>query len=135
ETEIPTSAYGTVNQPVMEDGKELLNQNGVRIIGKYVDENSSWGKGILLYMENTNEQDLLIQCDDMLINGISIFPFFLYQVNKGREALDAIDIMDFDLQYNNITEIKDIGLTFSLMDPYNNNVINSFEVVELSVGE
>jgi hypothetical protein len=135
EAVIQTSAYGTVKQPEMEDGKELLNQDGVRIVGKYVDENSSWGTGVLLYIENTSHEDLLFQCDDMVINGVSIFPFFSCLVNKKREALEAIAIMDFDLSDNNITEVKEIRLAFSGIDPINYNIAYTFEPVEIIVGE
>jgi hypothetical protein len=135
EAVIPTSAYGTVEQPEMEEGKELLNQDGIRIVGKYIDENSSWGMGVLLYIENNSDKDLLFQCDDMVINSVSIFPFFSCQVNKKREALEAIAIMDFDLSDNNITEIKDIKLTFSGIDPINYDIVYAFEPVEISVGE
>jgi hypothetical protein len=119
----------------MADGKELINQSGVQIIGKYVDENSSWGKGVLLYIKNDTDRDLIFQCEYMLINDISIYPFFSCQVNKGREALEAIAFMDMDLSDNNIAEIKNIKLTFSGVDPATNTFIYAYAPVEITVGE
>ena len=98
EIELKTSAYGTVEQPVMDDGKELYNQDGIRIVGKYVDENSFWGAGVLLFIENNYGENITVQCDNMSINGFMVTPYFSCAVNNGRMALDDITIMSSDLE-------------------------------------
>ncbi len=117
EIQLPTSAYGTVEQAPMDDGKELLNQNGIRIVGRYVEENSFWGAGVLLYMENNSGQDVMIQCDNMSINGYMVTPYFSSTVNNGRMSMDEISILSTDLEDNGITSIETIELTFQVIDP------------------
>ena len=117
EIELKTSAYGTVEQPAMDDGKELINENGVRIVGKYVDENSFWGAGVLLYIENSSGKNIVVQCDNMSINGFMVTPYFSSTVNDGRMALDTITILSSDLENNGITSVDDIELTFQIIDP------------------
>lgn len=133
EVMLKTSAYGTVTQTSMDDGKELLNNNGIRIIGKYVDEGSFWGAGVLLYIENDSEEDIIIQCDDMSVNGFMVTPFFSCNVNQGRMALDTIDIMSSDLEDNNITEVKDLEVTFKIISPENYLTIYESEPIPFSV--
>ena len=43
-----------------DEGKELVNQDGLRIVGKYVDEDSFWGAGILLYLENNTGKTISV---------------------------------------------------------------------------
>ncbi|HHU49798.1 MAG TPA: hypothetical protein GXZ37_08770 [Clostridiales bacterium] len=117
EIELRTSAYGTVEQPAMDDGRELFNQDGIRIIGKYVDEDSFWGAGILLFIENNYGENIMIQCDNMSINGFMVTPFFSSTVHDGRMALDEITIMSGDLEDNNIERIEEIELVFNIIDP------------------
>lgn len=117
EIELKTSAYGTVEQPAMDDGKELVNENGVRIVGKYVDENSFWGAGVLLYIENSSGKNVVVQCDNMSINGFMVTPYFSSTVNDGRMALDTITILSSDLENSGITSVDDIELTFQIIDP------------------
>jgi hypothetical protein len=123
EITIKTSAYGKVDQPVMDSGTELLNKDGVRIVGKYVTEDSFWGAGVLLFIENTSDKDVLVQSDNMSINGYMVTPYFSCQVNKGRMALDTITILSSDLEENNISEVKDLELNFSIINPKNYDTI------------
>lgn len=117
EIELKTSAYGTVEQPVMDDGKELYNQDGIRIVGKYVDENIFWGAGVLLFIENNYGENITVQCDNMSINGFMVTPYFSCAVNNGRMALDDITIMSSDLEENDITSVDDIELVFKIFNP------------------
>lgn len=39
-------------------GMELYNENGVKIVGKTVDEGSFWGTAVLLYCENTSGKNV-----------------------------------------------------------------------------
>lgn len=117
EIQLKTSAYGTVEQPAMDDGKELFNQDGIRIIGRYVEEDSFWGAGVLLYIENNYGKNILVQCDNLSINGFMVMPVFSCGVNNGRMALDDITIMSSDLEENGIETVEDIELTFKIIDP------------------
>ncbi len=135
EISIKTSAYGTVEQPVMDSGKELLNTNGVRIVGKYVTEDSIWGAGVLLYIENTSDSDVIVQCDNMSINGFMVTPYFSSQVNKGRMALTPITILSSDLEENEIIEVKDLELSFHIINPKTFDTIYQSDPIPFSVGE
>lgn len=117
EIEIKTSAHGTVEQPAMDDGKELYNQDGVRIVGKYVTEESFWGAGVLLFIENNHGEDVIVQCDNMSINGFMVTPFFSCAVNNSRMALSDITIMSSDLEENDIEKVEDIELIFKIINP------------------
>lgn len=116
EIEIQTSAYGTVQQPAMDDGVELVNQDGIRIVGKYVDEERLMGASVLLFMENNTGRNILIQCDDMSVNGFMVTGFLYSAVNSGRMALDDITILSSDLEENGIESIEDIELIFQVID-------------------
>ncbi|NLJ40045.1 MAG: hypothetical protein GX352_00300 [Clostridiales bacterium] len=117
EIELKTSAYGTVEQPIMDDGRELVNQDGIRIVGKYVEEDSFWGAGVLLYIENNYGENIIVQSDNMSINGFMVTPLFSCTVNDGRMALDDITIMSSDLETNSIESVDDIELTFTIINP------------------
>ena len=123
EIQLKTSAFGTVEQPAKDDGKELYNQNGVRIVGKYVEEDSFWGAGVLLFMENTTDQDVIIQCDDMSINGFMVDPLFSSTVNDHRMALSEITVLSGDLEANGIQSVDEVELTFRIMKASNYHTI------------
>lgn len=113
---IETSAYDSYDTTPNDAGQELFNSNGVRIVGKYVDENSFWGAGVLLYIENTSGQNVVVQCDNMSINGFMVTPYFSAEVYDGKKAIADITIMSSDLEDNNITSVDDIELVFKIID-------------------
>lgn len=120
---IQTSEFDSMDSTPNDEGQEIYNENGIRIVGKYVDENSFWGAAVLLYIENNSGKNRIIQCDDMSINGFMITPFFSSTVYDGKKAIDEITLMSSDLEENGITSIEDIELKFNIMDEdFMNNV-------------
>lgn len=123
---IKTSNYDTMDTTPNDAGQELFNSNGVRIVGKYVDESSFWGAGVLLYIENNSGKNVIIQCDDMSINGFMVTPFFSSTVYDGKKAIDDITILSSDLEKNSITSVDEIELVFKVIDE------KSFSTIEQS---
>jgi len=117
EIEIRTSAYGTIPQPAMDDGKELFNQDGIRIVGRYIEDDTFWGTGVMLFIENNHGENIIVQSDNMSINGFMVTPYFSSTVNTGRKALSEITIMSNDLDKNNIDKIENIELNFKILNP------------------
>ena len=114
--EIQTSEYANIDTTPNDAGAELYNDNGIRIVGKTVDENSFWGTSILLYCENNSGKNVGISVDDMSINGFMMSPFFSTTVYDGKKAIDNVTIFSSDLESNGITEIEEVELKFHIYD-------------------
>lgn len=118
EVSVKTSAADAVQDvDLAKDGTELYNKDGVRIVGTYVDESSFWGAGIKLYLENNSDHDVVVQCDNMSVNGTMVTPYFSCRVNAGRRALSEITLMDTELEENEIDNIESAELNFVLCNP------------------
>lgn len=113
---IQTSAFASMDTTPNDAGQELYNEGGVRIVGKYVDENSFWGAAVLLYIENNSGRNVIIQCDDMSVNGFMTTPLFSSTVYDGKKAIDEITLLSSDLEENNITSVDEIELKFKIID-------------------
>jgi len=116
EIAIRTSAYGTVEQPALDEGKELFNQEGIRIVGRYFEEDSLLVAGIKLFIENYYGQDIIVQCEEMSVNGYMVIPYYSCLVNNGRMALSELTVTSSDLEDNNIEKIEEIELVFLILD-------------------
>lgn len=115
--EIHTSAFDSMSAPDNSEGVELYNADGIKIVGKTVDENSFWGSAILLYIENTSDKNVGIGVDDMSINGFMMTPYFSSVVYSGKKSMDDITILSSELEENEITSIDEITLAFRIYDP------------------
>lgn len=135
EISLSTSASGTYDQPIPNDGKELYNQNGIRIVGSYVEEDTFWGAGVVLFIENTSDTDMNITCDNMSINGFMVTPYFSALVNSGRMSISNITIMSSDLEANGIESVDDIELIFKGLDPESYQTIFETDAIAFSTAE
>ena len=111
-SKLETSGFANMDTTPNDEGQELYNANGVRIVGKTVDENSFWGTAILLYIENTSGQNVGINVDNMSINGYMMTPLFSTTVYDGKKSIDDITIMSSDLEANGITSVDQVELKF-----------------------
>ena len=109
---IETSAIDSIDTTANDEGTELYNDGGIRIIGKTVDENSSWGTAILLYIENQSGNNVGISVDDLSINGFMLTPYFSTTVYDGKKCIDDITIMSSELEENGIESIDEVELKF-----------------------
>lgn len=113
-SKLETSEFANMDTTPNDAGQELYNANGVRIVGKTVDENSFWGTAILLYIENTSGQNVGINVDNMSINGYMMTPLFSTTVYDGKKSIDDITIMSSDLEANGITSVDQVELKFHI---------------------
>lgn len=97
-------------------GTELYNQDGIRIVGKTVDENSFWGTAVLLYLENNSGKNVGISVDDMSVNGFMMSPFFSTTIYEGKKSIDDITVFSSDLEENGIKTIEEVELKFHIYD-------------------
>lgn len=130
---IQTSEYENLDTTAEIDGTELLNRDGVRIVGKYVDENSFWGAAVLLYIENNTGRNIGVSCDDMSINGFMVTPYFSSIVYDTKMSIDNITIMSSDLEENEIDKISDIELKFRVYDSDSYTTIFETDPINFSV--
>lgn len=113
---IQTSEYDNMDTTPDDAGTELYNADGIRIVGKTVDENSFWGTAILLYCENNAGRNVGISVDDMSINGFMMSPFFTTTVYDGKKSIDEITVFSNDLEENEIESIEEVELKFHIYD-------------------
>lgn len=113
---IQTSEFENMDTTPNDEGLELYNEGGIRIVGKTVDEDSFWGTAILLYCENNSGRNVGISVDNMSVNGFMMEPLFSTTVYNGKKDIDDITIMSSDLEENGIESIENVELSFHIYD-------------------
>ena len=130
---IQTSAYDEMDVTPEDAGQELYNQDGVRIVGKYVDENSIWGSAILLYMENNSGKNIIVSCDKLSVNGYMITSFLYSTINDGKMIIDDIALLSSDLEENGIESIEEVELVFDIIDAESYSTITSSDSISFTL--
>lgn len=124
---LKTSAYDSMDITPNDMGMELYNANGIKIVGKYVEEDTFWGSAVLLYIENTTNQNIVVSCEDMSINGFMVSPMFHSEVFSEKMAMSTITIFQSDLEENDINSVEDIEVKFHI---YNSDTYQTIAQTE-----
>ena len=129
---IKTSAFANMDTTPNDAGLELYNKDGIRIVGKAVDENSFWGTAILLYCENNSGRNISISVSDMSINGYMMNPLFSSTIYNGKKAIDDITVFSSKLKENGITKIENVELKFKIIDSDTYQTIANSDVIRFT---
>lgn len=129
---IQTSKYAEMDTVPYDAGMELYNQDGIRIVGKTVDEDSFWGMAILLYCENSSGKNVGISVEDMSINGFMMNPLFSTTVYDGKKSIDDITVFSSDLEENGIESMEEVELKFHIYDADSYSTIADTEPITFS---
>ena len=125
---ISTSAADKIDTENSLTGTTLYEQNGVKIVGLYTDENSFWGSAVVLYIENNTDKNIIVGCDDVAVNGFMITSLLSEDVNAGKKAIGDITLSSSSLEENGITSIGEIETSFSIMDENFHEIANSGKI-------
>lgn len=130
---IDTSIAGSYTQTYDDSGEVLVDQNGVRIVGKGLSsEGSFWGPGVILYIENNSEKDITVQVRDVSVNGFMVTSSMSEDIVAGKKAISAVQFFGTDLEENSITEIKDVELYFHIFNLSTWDTIFDSDVISIN---
>lgn len=101
----------TIEEQVIFDAEGLIIT-----ATEYVDD-SFWGEGIKLVLENTSEADVGIGCDALIVNDYMIYDLFSSKVAAGKKANETLYFSSSQLKAAGITNIGKVEVQFHLYDP------------------
>jgi hypothetical protein len=114
---IQTVGSESYTQQYDDSGVVAVDQDGVKIVVKGIMAGSLGdGKDVCLYIENNTQQNIIIQSQDVSIDGVMVDPLLSCEVSAGKKAFDEMIFMESDLTDNNITDINEIEMTFDIFD-------------------
>lgn len=125
---IKTSLFDEIDTEADTSGTVLLEQDGVKIIGKYVDEDSFWGAAALLYIENNTDKNITVRTDNVAVNGFMITSFGSQNVYAGKKAFTTVDFLSSSLEENNITSVDTVEMEFEVLDEDYNHIIETDKI-------
>lgn len=124
---IKTSLFDQMDTKADDSGEVLYEKDGIKIIGKYVNDSDFWGAAILLYVENNSDRNVVIHAENVSINGFTFdAAIFSSTVYAGKKAYDDITLLSSELEENGIKSVEEVSLKFKILDP------DSYETIDKS---
>lgn len=131
---VNTSIASTYVQEVDDSGELLVDENDVKIVEKGLLLGDDYeDPRLLLYVENNSIQDISIYAADVSINGFMIDAGMTGEtIVAGKKAVISVLFYSWNLEENDITDIEDIELYFSIVDSESWDTIFDSDIIALS---
>lgn len=114
---VRTPAADTYQYRFDDSGEELYNENGVRVVSKGFSENESvFGPGLVLFLENNTDRAVTVQAKDVLVNGSEADAIFSEDVLPGKRSAAAVTVISTSLQGGGAGEIRDMSFYLHVFD-------------------
>lgn len=118
--EIETSAASDYKQQIDDSGTVLYDNKGIKIIGKKLStDDSIFGPGLVLYIENNSNQNITVQSRDTSVNGFMVSTVLSEDVLIGKKSITSLTFMESSLEENDITDIETVETSFHVVDADN----------------
>lgn len=112
---VKTSLADSYDYKYDDSGKKLYEGKNIRIVAKGISaDDSIFGPGLVLFIENTGKTSVTVQARDVSVNGFMIDPIFSSEIAAGKKTIDGLTFMSDDLDENSIDKITDAELSFHI---------------------
>ena len=131
--QLKTSIADTYEYTFDDSGDVAYDADGIKIVIKGLSEDQSiFGPGIEVYLENNRGEGFTVQTRDVSVNGFMVDAMFSCNVMPGKKAVDTITFMDSQLEENEITGIEDVELSFHVFETNGWNTIVDTDTVSIT---
>lgn len=114
---ISTSVDPSFKQDYDDSGQLILDQDGIRIIVRGIDnEDTLWGASVLLFIENNQDQGIRVQAKDVSVNGFAIDSLLSSEIPAGKKAYAEISFAEADLKEHDIKTIEEIEMVLHISE-------------------
>lgn len=128
--ELETSIADTYTQKINTDGDTIWESNGVTVIAQVVAD-SFWGNRVQLLIKNESSENILMQADNISVNGLMVTAIMSDTVYAGTVRFGDLTVFESELEANGITEIENIAFALKILSPETYDTIAESE--ELTV--
>ena len=127
---LQTSAAGQYTQTYDDSGEEIYNQNDIRVVAKSVND-ELFGMGIKFYLENNTDRAVIVNADNVSVNGYMMTDLFYSDLAPHSHAVDTLTLLSSELEDNHIETITDAELSLLITDAGNYQTIDATAPITL----
>lgn len=133
--EIKTSIADGYTQVIDDTGDLLWQADGVTVIAQVLGD-SIWGSRVQLLIKNESAENILVQADNISVNGFTVTALMSSDVVAGTVCFADMTVFESELEDNGIENIEEISFSLQILDPDSYQTIaESEELTVYSAGQ
>ncbi|MCI1723388.1 MAG: hypothetical protein LKM35_07980 [Lachnospiraceae bacterium] len=124
---VKTSAYGSYTQKDRDDGTELYNKDGVRIISLGYGTDAFMNQAVMIFADNQTDKSIEISVDKTSVDDTMVDASLYIDLLPGKKAVSGITFMD------TLTDPSVLDCVFDIEDMATYEYIDESEHVQISM--
>lgn len=123
------------NAAVTIDEQVLIDQDNIVVTAKEYVEDSIWGDGIKLLLENHSDKDVTVGCNALIVNDYMITDLFVSEIAAGKKENETLYLSSTQLKAAGIENVGKIEIYFHVYDSATYEDIFDTECVTIQTSE
>lgn len=114
---LATSASGTAAQEINDQGEEILNEKGIRVVSQGLKRDLFWDGTLVLYLENTGDTTVSVYAENVSVNGFMVSESMWADLRPGTRAVDGMLLLNLEgTEITDISQITDLEFTLRVVN-------------------
>lgn len=119
----------TINEQI------LVDQNGIKISALELVDDSIWGEGLKIIIENNSDMNVSVGCNALIVNDYMISDLFYTTVAAGKKSNEILNISSSELDKINNPDIGKIEIYFNIYDSDTDETLFDSESVTIKTSK
>lgn len=128
---LETSAAESYEYTFDDSGEVVYDENGIKIAIKGLEEDEIWGPSVVVYIENTSDQNVTVSTQDVSVNDYMITASLYAGVVSGKHYVGKITFLSSEMEDNDIAEIETIQLSFQAYNSDSYNTVFETDPIDI----
>lgn len=130
---VDSSKEETVKNSI--DEQLLFDKDGIKVTALEYVEDSIWGDGIKLLMENNTDKTVMVSCNALIVNNYMISDLFASEVAPGKKSNDTLYLSSSELEASGIESVGQVEIYFHVYDSETYDTIFDVDCVTIKTTE
>ncbi len=113
---LDTNYVGTYTQEYDDSGTVIYDANDIKVVSKGIESDNIFGQSLNFYIENNTDKTIIVQSDNVSVNGFMITTLFSSTVLPSTKIIGSMTFLSASLDENGITEIENIEVNVIVID-------------------
>ena len=93
-----------------------------------------FGQNLCFYVENTSDRAVVVESEDLSVNGYMVSNLFYADVVPGARAVEPLTLLSTELEDNGIETVDTVEFSLKLVDPESFETIDQTAPITLQPG-
>ena len=124
--------YESIEYIYDDSGTVVYDDNGVKIVYKYFNEESWFGPQLVFYAYNTTDKTICVQATDVSVDGFMVDNMCSSEISSNKHCIFEVTLMSYDNE-EILEDFNTVEFKFHVFNSHNFNNIFDSDIITINI--